>query len=160
MGRSSEEKKAKLEKLRARQAQTMPGYKKVPKVAPVSPGDDHQAAPVLWSFAYFDDYDWRRTAGGTSEPVSFVDVAKKLKEYSARTWHQIKADRARDHAAEPHKLCKEARDRLVEIQLDDIDELFRFRFTGPQRLWGCQCNQHFVVLWWDPDHQVWPISAD
>lgn len=161
MGRSSEEKKrAKLEKLRAQLSQTMPEYRKVPKVAPVLQAADHQSAPVLWSFAYFDQYDWRQNDRSNNPHVGFAEVAQKLREYSNRTWNEIKADKKRDHPAEPHELCKAAQERLLHIGLDDVDVLFRFRFSARQRLWGYQCNQHFVVLWWDPDHQVWPMAND
>jgi hypothetical protein len=156
MGRSSDRKK------QVQKAAELPGYqKKVPRVDAVLDRGDHTSARVLWSFAYFDDYDWGTSGeGATAASDSFFEIAKKLKSYSTRTWNEIRADRKRDHSAQPAQLCKKAQERLRTIQLDDVDVLFRFRLTGTHRLWGYQCGQYFVVLWWDPDHQVWPMSGD
>ena len=61
------------------------------------------------------------------------------------------------HSVEVAKLCKEARDRLSELKLDDINSLFSFRLTGKQRIW-CQkiSGEPMRVLWWDPEHKVYP----
>jgi hypothetical protein len=47
---------------------------------------------------------------------------------------------------------------LVDLKLDDIEELYRFRFTGTQRIWGIRDRRTFRVLWWDPDHQVYETN--
>jgi len=81
-----------------------------------------------------------------------------LRDYSRRTWGEISGDTTRDHPATPDDICQAARKRLTDLDLDDVAELFRFRFTGTQRLWGFRDRKYFIVLWWDPDHQVWPSA--
>ncbi len=78
-----------------------------------------------------------------------------MKSYSTMTWGQIEQDRHRDHVVSMDSLIKEARDRLIELQLDDYP-LMRFRFDGLKRLYGIRTGRFFQVLWWDPQHKVCP----
>ena len=53
---------------------------------------------------------------------------------------------------------KSARDRLQKLKLDDIDELMSFRISGKERVWSIrQLNNVMKVLWWDPNHEIYPI---
>lgn len=52
---------------------------------------------------------------------------------------------------------KEARERLVDLEHDDED-IAALRLSGPGRLWGFRRGRYFHVLWWDPDHRVWPTE--
>ncbi len=56
------------------------------------------------------------------------------------------------------KLSAEARQRLVELRQDDVDELFSLRMTGRRRVWGFREANVLRFLWWDPDHQVCPVD--
>lgn len=38
------------------------------------------------------------------------------------------------------------------------DSLARFRLGGTQRLYGFLIDHEFHVLWWDPNHEIWPSS--
>ncbi len=51
---------------------------------------------------------------------------------------------------------RDATRRISELELDDEDELHRLRLTGERRLYGLLRGRDFYVLWWDPNHQVWP----
>ena len=91
-----------------------------------------------------------------------------LSEMEKRTWGEIRRDMTGGRRrGEMHKfipvasLCKEAQDRLADVELDDQDRLFRFRLGNLQRLWGIMLPDEstFYVLWWDETHQVCP-SAD
>lgn len=84
------------------------------------------------------------------------DIFEKLVSYESRTWAEILSNPTRDHPIAVGKLCKEARQRLMDLKLDDVEALFRFRFTGLQRLWGIRDRNVFQVLWWDPEHKVCP----
>ena len=59
------------------------------------------------------------------------------------------------HPVELQLCCKDARDRLEAIQLDDLDEIMSSRLTGRGRGVGWIENVMFV-LWWDLNHQVCP----
>jgi hypothetical protein len=111
---------------------------------------------VKWCFRLFDrGKHWHRDQY-TEE--TFREVAHLLKDYSDRTWGQIEQDRNRDHAIEVSKLCKEAQRRLEELNLDDCGPLWRFRFSALKRIWGIRAGRFFQVLWWDPQHQVYPVE--
>ncbi|WP_435212520.1 hypothetical protein [Streptomyces sp. bgisy034] len=58
----------------------------------------------------------------------------------------------------PSGLCKEALDRLVAMGRDDQTKIHRLQFTGTQRLYGFLEGNIFHVVWWDPDHEVYPTS--
>jgi hypothetical protein len=55
---------------------------------------------------------------------------------------------------------KSARDRLVEIDLDDATEIARLRISGERRLYGFlpDGGPDFYALWWDPKHEIWPST--
>ena len=83
-------------------------------------------------------------------------ICEKLKGYQRRTWGDIYRDRSRDHPSNVNNLSKVAQKRLKDLKQDDIDQLWRFRFTGEQRIWGIKRGHIFHVLWWDPQHKVYP----
>lgn len=112
--------------------------------------------PLAWRFSGCDrggPFSW--TIGADAK---FREVIEKLHEFEGKTWAQI--IETGSHAIEVHQICKEARDRLVEIERDDLDELMSFRLTGPNRVW-CDKNGHIMrILWWDENHQVYPTPKD
>lgn len=92
-----------------------------------------------------------------------------LVEYAKKTWFQIGAERTKGkrntrvpkHLAYSIKsICDEAYARLVDLEKDDVDEVFRFRLSGKQRLYGITREHMFMVLWWDPDHNVYPMATN
>jgi hypothetical protein len=46
--------------------------------------------------------------------------------------------------------------RLQDLQLDDQDGLCELRIKGAARVWGFRRANVIHVLWWDPDHTVFP----
>lgn len=82
------------------------------------------------------------------------DIQCKLGSFESMTWQQI--EQAGSHNVAVEKLVKEARDRLVEINQDDLDELFSLRISGKERVWGIRDRSILRLLWWDPEHAVCP----
>lgn len=120
-----------------------------------------------FSFRYIDrGYDglwgWVKTHEHASEVLTF------LCEMSKDSWNEIGSHRTggergsyRKHHSQPiETLCPEARQRLAELELDEIfeDDIFRFRLGNKKRLWGFRVDGVFYVLWWDPDHKVYPTE--
>ncbi|WP_328746342.1 hypothetical protein OHT57_12550 [Streptomyces sp. NBC_00285] len=132
------------------------------------PGEMDEQHPV-WRIALLDrDHDgswsWKITDQTLIKIVDFMATMERL------TWREIRqmqtgGDRRRGpkHKSIPRNhLCKEAQERLVELNLDDFDELFRFRTGNMERLWGVLIGDNpriFYPIWWDPEHKVCP-SAD
>ena len=81
----------------------------------------------------------------------------KLKNYESMTWGSIAQNQHHNHSVEVSKLDKRARKRLEELGVE-VDELFRFRLNGTQRVWGIRDREVFYILWWDPNHEICPSS--
>lgn len=157
MGRAEREKRKaeQLEKQRQRQAKlgASPDPKKEARHVDVP---DYEASTVQWCFELFDHAtDWR---DGNGPHIAFCEIGDQFKSYSRLTWAEIRANAHRDHPLACDVLCKRARDRLAELRLDDVDELWRFRFAAKRRVWGIRDGRVMKVLWWDPDHQVYPVE--
>lgn len=46
--------------------------------------------------------------------------------------------------------------RLEDIGLADMTKIHRLRQRGPVRLFGFLLGNVFHVVWWDPNHEIWP----
>ena len=96
------------------------------------------------------------------EKINSVKVLKnlheKLKNYSKRTWEEIISDNNNNASIPVKKFIRNARKRLVKIKLDDHDELFHFRLSGKERLWGFRNSNYFYIIWWDPYHEICPTN--
>jgi len=108
----------------------------------------------VWVFSAFDiDGPWGKN--GLSGTALVDDLFPKIKHFESMTWNQIQQDKKRNHSVRVSDLCKKARGRVLELSLG-VDDLFRFRLTGKQRLWGIRDRERFRILWWDPEHEVCP----
>ena len=79
------------------------------------------------------------------------------------TWEEVRQQTAGGHRRHHHhpvaEFCAEARNRIEELQYDDVDDrMFRFRLDGAGRLWGYERDGIFHAVWWDPNHQVYPTE--
>ena len=90
-------------------------------------------------------------------------IRPKLHEFESMTWGEIetattggKERHKAHHEMETYVLSPAAQKRLAEIKLDTFDALFRFRFDGRKRLWGIRDQHIFRLVWYDPDHTVYP----
>lgn len=107
-----------------------------------------------------------------ADPAGAAEVLKFLKDIAGSTWNEIRSQRTgghargrnghRKHHEQPFdSVCAEAQSRLRDARHEAaFDELFRFRLAGPKRLWGFERAGTFYVLWWDPEHQVYPTERD
>jgi len=105
----------------------------------------------VWQFNFMDfegPWSWQIPA------ATFLEIRDKLSQFESMTWSEIEGPS--HHFAEVSNLCKEAQDRLVELKQDDIDHLFSLRLSGRQRVWGIRAGPIFKILWWDPEHIVYP----
>jgi hypothetical protein len=97
-----------------------------------------------------DPYGWHELQGD-----EILEVLSKLKSFESMLLAEILGS-SQHHQVKTESLCKEARDRLEELNLDDIEELLSLRVTGVKRVWGILEHNVVILLWWDPDHQVCP----
>ncbi|MBQ1165949.1 hypothetical protein KBZ21_49005, partial [Streptomyces sp. A73] len=51
---------------------------------------------------------------------------------------------------------KQALSRLDDLGIPDMTKIWKLRIGGAGRLGGFLVGHVFHIIWWDPDHQVWP----
>ena len=64
------------------------------------------------------------------------------------------------HPVNQDGMAKAAHDRLITIHKDDCDELWSLRVQGKPRIWAIPSENVMHVLWWDPEHEVYPSLID
>jgi hypothetical protein len=132
------------------------------------PADREERGPH-WSFALADHshdekWSWSWVGDHVGSLLPFLAQMERL------TWREIRQQkvpsagnrmRRRFHGHSVESLPTAARKRLEELELDDVDEVFRFRLSNKERLWGIFVPQShvFCLLWWDPNHQVYPVDT-
>lgn len=130
-----------------------PAGSKSPKIAKI-PRED---GAIVFSFLRFDGQcKWCETKDLTTHDV--WEIGEKLKSFEQTQWKHLAADEERHHRVPFYKLCKEAQEVAEKLNIDDYEEIWSLRLTGKQRLWGVRDEQYFVVIWWDPDHLVYPTK--
>jgi len=108
--------------------------------------------PLCWRFSHADKGGpWAWT--GLTDP-EYKRVQERLHQFEGMTWQQILATGS--HLIKQCDLTKEARDRLGELELDDLEELMSFRVEGAVRVFCVQQTNVMHVFWYDPKHAVCP----
>lgn len=132
----------------------------------LKPGPDSGEHRVTFSFQHADlryEGEW-----GWPTPEEALELFGFLADIGRSTWNEVRAmqtggkHRHRKHHEHPlSSVCPTAQQRLAELHLDEVfEELFRFRLGGENRLWGFVVDGVFYVLWWDPDHNVYPTEKN
>jgi len=88
------------------------------------------------------------------EPSLIQELLQKIFETQKLTWQEL-----RDNGSHPvlyDQLSAEAQKRLRQLQKDDLDELYSLHISGLKRIWGVKEGNLFLILWWDPKHEVCP----
>jgi hypothetical protein len=114
---------------------------------------DDSTEKIVWRLARLDldgEWGWRKLDAGHLERV-----VQQLKHFEGMTIGEL-FNRGGNKRIPAENICKDARDRLDEIQADDLDELWELRLTGKNRVWGSRSGHVYHVLWWDPEHTVCP----
>jgi hypothetical protein len=132
--------------------------KDVPKLHKVPFGNvpEVEEKRPVWRFQILDfegPFGWTRCASVDK----LCEVVKKLGEREHMTWTQIESSQSqKSHFVDIDTLSKEARERLAEINQDDVDQVFSLRLSGKERVIGIRDRWILKILWWDPEHGVCP----
>jgi hypothetical protein len=121
----------------------------------------------IFSFVKYDaNAPW--AVSSNEKPVT-DSVFNNLRGKESMTWNGIMQESGgRGHGTNNHyvsieNLSKDARRRIADIGLNE-DELFSIRLQGDVRLWGViepeDGNGKFYVIWFDPEHKVYPIRRN
>jgi hypothetical protein len=123
---------------------------KEPKISVSLEGPTH---PV-WRLSHLDwDGPWCPSKCNDS---GVREIMSRLAHFESMTWTQILPG-TKSHVVGIQGIIKEARDRIIHLKKEEwADNLCSLRMSGKERLWGFLRSGIFHVLWWDPDHQVYP----
>jgi len=128
--------------------------------------DEYKHLHPVFSFALTDwnyqgEWGWNLLDGGDA-----LRLVQFMYEIGKKTWNEVFQDlnygRKKHHGHPFARLCPAAQERLSVLGHDDEDTLFRFRDGRTKRLWGFHASGDgvFYVLWWDPNHQVFPTEPE
>lgn len=118
------------------------------------PSRDQGHELIAWRFADIDmdgAWGWRDV---TLDEIAWM--RSWLAQMEKLTWAEASGRRV------GVKLCKLANAprkpvaRLEELMRDDVDGLVEFHLQGKPRIWGVRIGNVCHLLWWDPEHTVWP----
>ena len=132
---------------------TIPYSAKIPRIDPgiTSPMDLN---PV-WHIGTLDiegPWGWNTI----TERIFFDEILPKIRDFESMFWKDI--FRRNNHEVEVSQISISAQKRLVHLNLEDTENLVSLRLTGKQRIWGIRVANILRILWWDPDHEVYPTE--
>jgi len=110
---------------------------------------------ISWRYCFMDTLKW-------SAVGQLDELRKKLVSYERMTWAEIdgaskSAEGSKNHFVDVENLCKEAQKRLEALHLH-YNQLYSIALTGRQRLYGIVDEGVFNILWYDPEHEVYPVT--
>jgi len=75
------------------------------------------------------------------------------------TWTEILVNaRHQNHMIRADKICTDAQARLAAIGRGDTEMVLSLRVSAKERVWGILEGAVLRVLWWDPQHLVYPVE--
>lgn len=121
----------------------------------------------VWSFKRMQrENKWTFRAedfvNATEDGLDPKCILSKLAEFENMTWREIKQQthgekgKSSNHFVDISKLCKEAQKRLSQLQL--TENIFSLRIKGKVRIYGVLESRVFEILWYDPNHEIYPIE--
>jgi hypothetical protein len=85
-------------------------------------------------------------------------VVTHLASLETMTWREIIVTaRKYNHFCNADELSKPARD-IVDPGWKGADRILSIRLGNLKRVWGIFEDGVLYLLWWDPDHQVFPST--
>lgn len=108
-----------------------------------------------WVVAIMDmdgPWSWK-----SADQATLHEVRAFLASLESMAWNEL-LHKNRAHSIARWKISRDAQRRLEDIGQDDVDDLVSLRKTGAQRIWGIKDRDVLKLLWWDPDHTVYPVE--
>jgi hypothetical protein len=124
------------------------------KEAKITPGtsfNDRKAAWRIHKVQMVDPYGWHEL---DLNQIRYIQ--SKLGEYEKKTWNEIYTiEKHWNHPLPVSDLkCPKAKKWMRE-NMPDQDTLWTLRFRGAERVWGVYSEGVYLVVFWDPNHQIW-----
>jgi len=120
---------------------------------------------MRWSAGSADrDGDWPWGARDWTQSAWDGVILPKLKNFETMMWKEIEASTTDNghkshHDMPTERICEDAQCRLIELNHEEED-IYRFRLGNKRRLWGFRIVNEFSILWYDPEHRIYPTDPD
>lgn len=93
-----------------------------------------------------------------------LDIIPKLQNFETQTWSELETQSGGHHhfskVSDFSEAARKRLDEIVEHKEGIYAELFSLRLQGSVRIWGVKERAKLQILWYDPDHQVYPVEKD
>lgn len=133
-----------------------PKRKETPRRTPELPGAGDSGDRLCWRFKHFDhDGPWSFTGTTGDELCNLIKRLAKFEDMTVNSAFNGGGYPGKEYDIE-HIPTAKARERLDAIGLADMTKISVFRLGGEERVYGFRCANVFHVVWWDPDHAIWP----
>ena len=132
-----------------------------PKKIATALGRDADEGYPSFSLRYVDkNGSWSWNGVSSQDKARILDF---MGDMCVLSWAEIAQQRdnrgKKHHYQEAQSIATSAQGRLTGLE-DEVDYLFRFRLGSRERLWGIRKYGVFYVLWWDPEHTVYPTEPN
>lgn len=93
-------------------------------------------------------------------PNEWKRLWSHLRDLEKKQWQEILViGKKFNHNIEIGRLSSLVQNRLKELFSPlDFDELLSLRLSGQERIWGVLDRGVVTLLWWDPNHDVYPYQ--
>ena len=152
-----------------------PGIQQIKKMVRNGMVYDHSDV-FSWTKEFADtsgEWPWGSRQWSKEDWDNFINLNMDRRKKDGDTWGKIKSETYPSKKGNKKKnihysretICKEARDRWEKGETDypfeDFEEIFRFRLGNLKRLYGFIApGGLFILLWWDPKHNICPSDPD
>lgn len=103
-----------------------------------------------------EPFGWHEASQG-----ELRSVHERLSSFESMTWGEILfSPRANhhNHLIPTQRICAEAQQRLEAIGQGGTELLASLHVARRERLWGILDGAVLHVLWWDPQHLIYPVD--
>lgn len=138
---------------------------RTPRTGSLNPPSSQDSHPTF-SFKHIDRENREEWAWPESDGIK--EIVDFLCTISNSTWKELRTHstgsgirRPLHHSQPFDSLPTKTQNLIIQLHLNEIfEDLFRFRLGGRKRLWGFLHNGIFYILWWDPEHKVYPLENE
>lgn len=139
-------------------AKLAPPAKKVADLGRLLPAHQTSDDRICWRFKHVDDDGpWGLAKLDATELAALL---MGLRSFESMTINELfrcggELGKCYDVASIPNP---NARERLEAMRLGYMEEIYRLRLGNKPRLYGFLVRNAFHIVWWDPEHEIWPAS--
>jgi len=130
--------------------------KETPRNLPELPGADNSDTRLCWRFTHVDNEGpWGLSRLEMAVVTQLLGHLTKFEKMTINEAFHNGGYPGKDYEVDslPNP---EARDRLEALGLADQTKIWNLRCGGKERIWGFLTGNVFHVVFWDPDHAIWP----